>query len=442
MIKLHASPSNALSGRAGIPGDKSISHRALILSAMAVGQSTITGLLEAEDVIATARALNALGVGVQKDDKRGIWYIDGVGPGGLGEPGHVLNMGNAGTAARLLIGLVASHHITCFFDGDESLIRRPMDRVITPLTAMGARFTARSERYLPLCVQGSDMTMPITYTLPVPSAQVKSAILLSGLNTQGTTRVIESTPTRDHTELIFSHFGLDVQHTNNDNGETQIGITGQQDLIPANLHVPRDPSAAAFVIVAALITKDSAIEMPGLCLNVRRTGLFAVLEEMGAVITYHNRSMEAGEEIGDVYAEYTPGLKGVTVPETRISDMIDEIPVLCVAAAFADGTTHIEGLDELRHKESDRLATTYDMLTACGVQVEAGENSLTIYGNGEPPTGGVEIDSAGDHRIAMAAAVLGLGAKNSVTVANAGAIATSFPDFVNIMKTAGANIKE
>ena len=442
MTKLCTQPSTQLQGRAAVPGDKSISHRALILSAMAVGQSTITGLLEAGDVIATARALNALGVGVQKDSTRGIWHIDGVGPGGLAEPSHVLNMGNAGTAARLLIGLVASHPLTCFFDGDDSLVRRPMDRVMTPLREMGAQFAAREERYLPLCIQGPDMAMPIDYTLPVASAQVKSAILLAGLNTLGTTSVVEPVPTRDHTELMLGHFGLDVRRTLNEDNANVISLDGHQDLRTGNLHIPRDPSAAAFAAVAALIVDNSKITIPGLCLNARRTGLFAVLEEMGADIIYHNRDVAAGEDIGDLAVRHTPGLRGLRVEAARVPDMIDEIPVLCVAAAFADGMTHIAGLGELRHKESDRLAATTGMLTACGVTVETGEDCLAIHGDGTPPEGGAEIDSHGDHRIAMAAAVLGLGAKNGVTVTDTDAIATSFPDFVQVMTTLGADIEE
>ena len=442
MTQLYAFPSTALSGRAQIPGDKSISHRALILGAVAVGSSSITGLLESDDVIATARALNALGVGIQKDQTRQLWQIDGVGPGGLAEPGHVLDTGNAGTAARLLIGLVATHPLTCFFDGDDSLIRRPMDRVIQPLTQMGALFTARGSRYLPLCVQGPDIAVPITYSLPVASAQVKSAILLAGLNTPGTTYVIEPVPTRDHTELMLTRCGIDIERTQRDDGTAVIGVTGQKDLTPADIHIPRDPSAAAFAAVAALITEGSAIDIPGLCLNERRTGLFRVLADMGAAMTYSNRDEEAGETVGDVHIAHTPGLKGMTVSETKVPDMVDEIPVLCVAAAFADGTTHIDGLSELKHKESDRLATTLNMLTACGVQVEMGEESLTIHGDGSPPEGGSVIDSYGDHRIAMAAAVLGLGAKNAVTVTNAGAIATSFPGFSEMMRALGANIEE
>jgi 3-phosphoshikimate 1-carboxyvinyltransferase len=286
------------------------------------------------------------------------------------------------------------------------------------------------------------MPMPVDYTLPVASAQVKSAILLAGLNTPGTTRAVEPVLTRDHTELMLRHFGLDVRQSSDENNANVISLDGHQDLKPANLHIPRDPSAAAFAAVAALITQGSEITIPGLCLNARRTGLYAALADMGADITYHNRDVEAGEDVGDLEVRHTPGLKGVHVTPERVPDMIDEIPVLCVAAAFANGTTHIAGLGELRHKESDRVTTTSDMLTACGVRVEAGEDSLTIHGDGTPPAGGAEIDSHGDHRIAMAAAVLGLGARKGVTVTNAGAIATSFPDFAQMMTTLGAAIEE
>ncbi|KAA0686989.1 3-phosphoshikimate 1-carboxyvinyltransferase [Azospirillum brasilense] len=436
---LRSSSTGALAGTIRVPGDKSISHRSLMLGAVAVGETVIHGLLEGEDVLNTAAAMRLLGAQAERGGD-GVWRVRGVGLGGLAEPAQVLDMGNSGTAARLLMGLVASHPITCVFTGDASLNKRPMARVTGPLEQMGARFVGRSGGRLPLTVVGSDRTVPITYRLPVASAQVKSAILLCGLNTAGTTTVIEAEPTRDHTELMLRHFGATVTTERMEDGALAVSVVGQPELTGRTIVVPADPSSAAFPAVAALLRPGSELLLPGVGMNPRRTGLYDTLIEMGADIAFENRRDEAGEPVADLRVKHGP-LKGIVVPADRAPSMIDEYPILAAAAACAEGTTVMLGLKELRVKESDRLAMVADGLTKCGVKVEVGaDDSLTVYGTGTPPQGGATVATAMDHRIAMSFLVLGMATAEPVRVDDGAFIDTSFPGFVALMNGVGAQI--
>lgn len=436
---LRSSSTGALAGTIRVPGDKSISHRSLMLGAVAVGETVIHGLLEGEDVLNTAAAMRLLGAQAERGGD-GVWRVRGVGLGGLGEPAQVLDMGNSGTAARLLMGLVASHPITCVFTGDASLNKRPMARVTGPLEQMGARFVGRSGGRLPLTVVGSDRTVPITYRLPVASAQVKSAIILCGLNTAGTTTVIEAEPTRDHTELMLRHFGATVTTERMEDGALAVSVVGQPELTGRAIVVPADPSSAAFPAVAALLRPGSELLLPGVGMNPRRTGLYDTLVEMGADIAFENRRDEAGEPVADLRVKHGP-LKGIVVPADRAPSMIDEYPILAAAAACAEGTTVMLGLKELRVKESDRLAMVADGLTKCGVKVEVGaDDSLTVYGTGKPPQGGATVATAMDHRIAMSFLVLGMATSEPVQVDDGAFIDTSFPGFVALMNGVGAKI--
>ena len=432
-----AKPSQALAGRAVVPGDKSISHRALMIGALAVGGTEIEGLLEGEDVLRTAAAMRALGAEIVRDDS-GLWRVWGRGIGGLVEPDDVIDMGNSGTGARLLMGLLASHPMIAVLTGDASLRGRPMARVAAPLTEMGARIVAREGGRLPLTVIGTGEAMPIAYRLPVASAQVKSAVLLAGLNAAGATTVIEPEPTRDHTELMLRHFGAAVEVEETGDGRA-ITVTGQPELTGRKLRVPGDPSSAAFPLVAAAILPGSRVTLPGVGLNPHRTGLIATLQEMGARIAIENRRLEAGEPVADLAVETVP-LDGVEVPAARAPSMIDEYPVLAVAAACARGTTVMRGLAELRVKESDRLAAMARGLAACGVRVEEGRDELTMHGCAGRPPGGATIETALDHRIAMSFLVLGLAADRAVTVDDAAPIETSFPGFADLMTGLGAEI--
>ncbi|CAO3441652.1 3-phosphoshikimate 1-carboxyvinyltransferase (EC 2.5.1.19) [Azospirillum argentinense] len=436
---LRSSSTGALAGTIRVPGDKSISHRSLMLGAVAVGETVIHGLLEGEDVLNTAAAMRLLGAQAERGED-GVWRVRGVGLGGLAEPAQVLDMGNSGTAARLLMGLVASHPITCVFTGDASLNKRPMARVTGPLEQMGARFVGRSGGRLPLAVVGSDRTVPITYRLPVASAQVKSAIILCGLNTAGTTTVIEAEPTRDHTELMLRHFGATVTTERMEDGALAVSVVGQPELTGREIVVPADPSSAAFPAVAALLRPGSELLLPGVGMNPRRTGLYDTLVEMGANIAFENRRDEAGEPVADLRVKHGP-LKGIVVPADRAPSMIDEYPILAAAAACAEGTTVMLGLKELRVKESDRLAMVADGLTKCGVKVEVGaDDSLTVYGTGKPPQGGATVATAMDHRIAMSFLVLGMATAEPVQVDDGAFIDTSFPGFVDLMNGVGATI--
>ncbi len=435
-----ARPAMPLAGRLRVPGDKSISHRALMLAALAVGRTEITGLLEGEDVLATARALVALGAAVTRLGA-GRWNVDGVGIGGLAEPEQVLDLGNSGTSARLLLGILATHPLLAFLSGDASLRRRPMGRVIAPLSQMGARFLARSGERLPLAVAGAAEPLPITYALPVPSAQVKSAVLLAGLNAPGETTVIEPQPTRDHTERMLRHFGAAVRIEADEGGAKRITVTGFPELVPAPITVPGDPSSAAFPAVAALIVPGSEVVIEGVGINPTRTGLFDSLREMGADIALLNEREEGGEPVADLRVR-AGALSGAEIPAERAPRMIDEYPILAVTAACARGRTLMRGLAELRVKESDRLAAIADGLARCGVRVAVTGDDLIVDGDGRPPAGGARIATALDHRIAMAFLVLGLATREPVAIDDAAPIATSFPGFVALMEGLGARIAE
>lgn len=434
---LRALHSTGLAGRMSVPGDKSISHRALMLSALCVGKSTITGLLESEDVIATAKAMAALGAYVERTND-GAWHVQGVGVGGLSQPEVEIDFGNAGTGVRLCAGLVAATPINVRFTGDASLQSRPMGRIITPLEQMGTVFEAETPGRLPLTVKGARDPVPMTYELPMPSAQVKSAVLLAGLNTPGTTSVIETVATRDHSERMLKAFGADIEIKVEGNAR-RISITGQRELTPTDVDVPGDPSSAAFAIVAALICENSEITVENVMLNPTRTGLIDTLQDMGADIAISNRRQSGGEEVGDITAR-TSALRGVAVPAERAPSMIDEYPVLAVAAACAEGTTRMTGLDELRVKESDRLAAVACGLEVNGVAVRAGDNWLEVDG-GPVPGGGI-VETHLDHRIAMAFSVLGLVSQDTVTIDDAAIISTSFPDFIDSLRQLGARLED
>ena len=426
-----------LAGTIAAPGDKSISHRALMFGALAIGETRISGLLTGEDVLRTAAAMRALGAEVTRDSD-GTWRVAGRGIGGLTEPADVLDMGNSGTAARLLCGILASHPVFSVMTGDASLRGRPMRRVIDPLSATGATFWAREGGRLPLAIQGARDAMALDYRVPVPSAQVKSAILLAGLNAPGITRVEEPEATRDHTENMLRHFGATVSVQVNGSGRI-VELHGQPELRSADVAVPGDPSSAAFPLVAALLVPGSKVTIPAVGLNPLRTGLFLCLEEMGASVTIRNRRIEGGEPVGDL--DIAGGaLTAIDVPAERAPSMIDEYPILAVAAACAAGTTRMRGLKELRVKESDRLAATAALLTANGVRVEIEGDDMIVHGTGQPPAGGGTVATHMDHRIAMSALVLGIVAAAPVTVDDAGFIDTSFPDFIGLMNAIGAAI--
>ena len=423
-------PARPLSGEAPVPGDKSISHRALMFGALAVGVTEVTGLLEGEDVLRTAAAMRALGAQVA-DLGAGRWRVAGRGIGGLVEPEDVLDMGNSGTAARLLCGLLAGHPIFSVMTGDASLRKRPMKRVTEPLSATGARFATREGGRLPLAVEGAADPLPLDYRVPVPSAQVKSACLLAGLCARGVTRVIEAEATRDHTENMLRHFGATVAVSFEGHGRV-VELTGQPELVAAPVAVPGDPSSAAFPAVAALLVPGSEVMLRGVGMNPLRAGLFATLAEMGADIARLNERVEGGEPVADLRIRAS-ALRAVDVPPERAPSMIDEYPVLAVAASVANGTTRMRGLKELRVKESDRLSATAALLEANGVRVEIEGDDMIVHGAGGPPPGGGSVVTHMDHRIAMSALVLGLAARDRVVVDDAAFIETSFPGFAALM---------
>lgn len=431
MNQLKSGKSRPLKGIITVPGDKSISHRSLIMGALAIGKSRISGLLEGEDVIGTAEAMKALGADIYKDDQ-GFWNVHGVGIGGLREPAKPLNMGNSGTGVRLLMGLVATHPIKVTFTGDASLSLRPMKRVTVPLSRFGAKFEGTEDGTLPITVTGAQMPLPIEYELPVASAQVKSAIMLAGLNTPGITTVIEKIPTRDHSERIFDYFGVPTEI----NGEN-IHVTGQAEITASEMTIPADPSSASFLIVAALITEESDVTIKNVGINPARTGLFKTLIEMGGDITFENTRKECGEDVADMRVRYS-NLKGIEVPHERAPSMIDEYPVLCVAATHAQGTTVMRGIEELRVKESDRIAVMVKGLRSCGVDVTEHEDGMTV--SNSAPKGTTLIKTHLDHRIAMSFLVLGLISETPIIIDDCSVIETSFPGFVELMNSIGANI--
>jgi len=426
-LPLAISARGPLRGTVTVPGDKSISHRSLMFAGLAVGESRIEGLLEGEDVLATAAAMRAMGATIERDAD-GIWHVAGVGVGGLLQPQTALEMGNSGTSTRLLMGLVASHPITATFTGDASLSKRPMGRVIDPLTAMGAEFTASPGGRLPLTMRGLCPAVAIDYTLPVASAQVKSAVLLAGLNTPGITRVIEPVPTRDHSERMLRGFGADLTVEETPQGRV-IAIRGEAELQPQQIAVPGDPSSAAFWMVAASIVPSSDIVIANVGMNPTRTGIITALKMMGADITELNPRIVGGEPVADLQVRHAP-LTAIEVPPDLAPSMIDEYPVLFVAAAFASGRTVARGAEELRVKESDRIAAMVAALAPNGVQLEEFEDGLAIHGSGgDLLPGGAQIASKLDHRIAMSMAVAGLRARNVVTIDDASPVATSYPGF-------------
>ncbi|MEQ8897859.1 MAG: 3-phosphoshikimate 1-carboxyvinyltransferase [Roseovarius sp.] len=432
--------STGLSGSAAIPGDKSISHRSLILGALAVGETTVTGLLEGEDVLDTAKAMRAMGAEITRDDD-GTWHIHGVGTGGFAEPEQVIDCGNSGTGVRLIMGAMATSPITATFTGDASLNKRPMARVTDPLALFGAQAVGRSGGRLPMTIVGARAPLPVRYEVPVPSAQVKSAVLLAGLNAPGETVVIEREATRDHSERMLAGFGATITTEVTNEGRI-ITLQGQPELKPQTIAVPRDPSSAAFPVCAALITEGSDILVPNIGLNPTRAGLFTTLRDMGADLTYENQREEGGEPVADLRARFSPNLKGISVPPDRAASMIDEYPVLSVVAAFAEGTTEMRGVKELRVKESDRIDAMATGLRACGITVEEGEDWWTVtgLGHGNVP-GGATCASHLDHRIAMSFLILGLATQKPVSIDDGAPIATSFPVFEPLMTALGATIR-
>jgi 3-phosphoshikimate 1-carboxyvinyltransferase len=433
---LQARRSPPLGGRAEVPGDKSISHRALILGALAVGETRISGLLESEDVLNTAKAMRQLGAQVERTGDA-TWTVYGVGVGGFQSPAAPLDFGNSGTGCRLVMGAVAGNPITATFDGDASLRSRPMRRIVDPLALMGAKVTSESEGgRLPLTLAGARDPLPIEYRSPVASAQIKSAVLLAGLAAPGVTTVTEPEASRDHTELMLAHFGAEVVSTPDGARGRKISLTGQPELHGAAVTVPADPSSAAFPIVAALIVPESDITIDDVMTNPLRTGLFTTLREMGAAIEESRQIRNAGEPMARLRVRASK-LRGVEVPAERAPSMIDEYLVLAVAAAFAEGTTVMRGLHELRVKESDRLEATAAMLRVNGVTVEIAGDDLIVEGRGHVPGGGL-VATHMDHRIAMSALVMGCASDNPVTVDDIAFIATSFPNFVPMMRELGA----
>ena len=425
-------------GRARGPADTSLSHRAFALGALTVGETTIGGLLEGEDVLHTADAMRALGARVERIGE-GAWRVHGVGVGGFTQPGGVLDFGNSGTGCRLAIGAVAGAPITATFSGDDSLRSRPMQRVLDPLLKMGARILqVADEGRLPITLQGAADPIPIVYEAPVPSAQLKSAVLLAGLAAPGETTVIEAEATRDHTERLLKHFGAKITSRLHGEHGRRIVLQGQPELEAANVLVPADPSSAAFPLVAALIVPGSELILEAVMTNPLRTGLLTTLREMGANIEALDKRDDGGEEVADLRIRAS-ALKGVDVPPERAPSMIDEYPILAVAASFAEGITRMRGLKELRVKESDRLAATADMLRANGVVVEIEGDDLIVQGKGRPAGNG-EVKTHMDHRIAMSALVMGLAAENPVRIDDSAFIATSFPGFVELMRAIGADL--
>jgi 3-phosphoshikimate 1-carboxyvinyltransferase len=438
-IPMTSHPSGPLSGVAEVPGDKSISHRSLILGAMAVGETRISGLLEGQDVVDTGRAMQAFGAGVERIGD-GEWRVHGVGVGGFAEPDNVIDCGNSGTGVRLIMGAMATCPITVTFTGDASLNGRPMARVTDPLALFGMQAVGRAGGRLPMTLVGAAAPLPVRYTVPMPSAQVKSAVLLAGLNAPGQTVVIEAEATRDHTERMLAGFGAEISTEVTAEGRV-ITLTGQPELRPQNITVPRDPSSAAFPVCAALMVPGSDLLVPGIGLNPTRAGLFTTLREMGADLSYENMREEGGEPVADLRARYSPDMTGIEVPPERAASMIDEYPILSVVAANATDTTMMRGVAEMRVKESDRIDAMASGLRANGVTVEDGPDWWSVDGRGPGSVAGGGLTQARlDHRIAMSFLCLGMAAQTPVQVDDAGPIATSFPIFEPLMAGLGARL--
>ena len=435
-VPMIARRSAALTGVAEVPGDKSISHRALILGALSVGRTEITGLLEGQDVLDTAKAMRAFGATVTRHGP-GRWTVEGVGVGGFAEPADIIDCGNSGTGVRLIMGAMATSPLSATFTGDASLRKRPMGRVTDPLALFGARAVGRAGGRLPMTVVGAAEPVPVRYTVPMPSAQVKSAVLLAGLNAPGQTVVIEREPTRDHTERMLRGFGADLSVEDTPEGRV-ITLQGQPELTGQSVAVPRDPSSAAFPVCAALIVPGSEILVPGVSQNPTRNGLFTTLVEMGADITFENPREEGGEPVADLRVRHSR-LRGIAVPPERAASMIDEYPILAAVAATAEGTTVMRGVKELRVKESDRIDAMARGLEACGVRIEEDQDTLIVHGAGRVP-GGATCATHIDHRIAMSFLVLGLAAENDIAIDDGSPIATSFPVFESLMAGLGAQI--
>ncbi len=434
-----ARASGPLRGTAEVPGDKSISHRALIFGAMAVGETRITGLLEGQDVLDTAKAMQAFGAEVTQHDA-GAWSVHGVGVGGFREPADVIDCGNSGTGVRLIMGCMATTAMTATFTGDASLRKRPMGRVTDPLSLFGTRAFGRQGGRLPMTVVGAAHPVPVRYALPVASAQVKSAVLLAGLNAPGQTVVIEKEPTRDHSERMLLGFGAELIVEPTDEGNV-ITLTGQPELRPQTVAVPRDPSSAAFPVCAALVVPGSEVFVPGVSQNLTRNGLYLTLVDMGADIRFENPRVEGGEPVADLRVRYSDRMQGIEVPPGRAPSMIDEYPILSVVAALSHGRTVMRGVKELRVKESDRIDAMARGLEACGVRVEEDEDTLIVHGMGPGGVpGGATCQTHLDHRIAMSFLVLGMAAKAPVSVDDASPIVTSFPIFVPLMEQLGAEL--
>ena len=434
---LTATASGPLTGEAHVPGDKSISHRSLILGAMAVGETRVTGLLEGQDVLDTGRAMQAFGARVTKDGD--TWVVNGVGVGGLMEPDDVIDCGNSGTGVRLLMGAAATHGFSVTYTGDASLRKRPMARVTDPLALFGAVAHGRSGGRLPMTVVGAPEPVPVRYATPVASAQVKSAVLLAGLNAPGETVVVEREATRDHSERMLRGFGAQIETRETREGR-EITLVGRPELRPQTIVVPRDPSSAAFPVCAALIVPGSDVLVPNIGLNPTRAGLFETLRDMGADLTYENPRQEGGEPVADLRARFSPDMKGIEVPPDRAASMIDEYPVLSVVAANAEGTTVMRGVAELRVKECDRIDAMATGLRACGVTVRDGADWWEVDGRGPGCVkGGATVAVHLDHRIAMSFLCAGMAAQVGITVDDAGPILTSFPIFRSLMEELGAD---
>lgn len=428
-----------LSGVVEVPGDKSISHRSLIFGAMAVGKTEISGLLEGQDVLDTAKAMEAFGASVTNHGD-GNWTVHGVGVGGFSEPDGVIDCGNSGTGVRLIMGAMATHDITATFTGDASLNKRPMARVTDPIALFGAEAYGRKGGRLPMTIVGAKHPVPVRYTVPMPSAQVKSAVMLAGLNAPGETVIIEKEATRDHTERMLVGFGAEVNVETTAEGRV-ITLQGYPELKPQTISVPRDPSSAAFPVCAALITEGSDILVPNIGLNPTRAGLYTTLREMGADLVFENERLEGGEPVADLRAKFSPNMKGIEVPPDRAASMIDEYPILSVVASFAEGDTIMRGVKELRVKESDRIDAMAKGLRTNGMDIDEGEDWWIVHGKGmgNVPGGGL-AETFLDHRIAMSFLILGMGSEKPVRIDDGGPIVTSFPNFEPLMTALGAKL--